>query len=204
MPQTYAFQTSMPVTDTLPRNRVANTIHLQHSIGAIADTDLEGMASDIIGVYQARYQDSAHEIQCKAYDVDAKPNYPRANVVVNVGVPWSCGYPREIALVLSYAGDHRGNKSERGRMYLMPQLVSPPLGFGLRPDAGALAWALRWYDEPNASLPDLGGVDWQFGVWSKKYARFTQTQQAWVNDDWDVMRSRGLRESTRVTSQREG
>jgi len=204
MATTYAFQISQPVTDTLPRNRISNTIHLEHTIGALLDTDLEGMCQDIVGLYQAHYADATKEITCKAYDVDAKPNYPRAEVTVNVGVPWTQNAPREICLVLSYAGDHRGNKSERGRIYLQPAIASTAQAAGLRPTQGQLDWALAWYDEPNSSFPDLGGVDWKFGVWSKRYQRFTQSQQAWCNDDWDVQRRRGLRETTRVTSQREG
>jgi hypothetical protein len=204
MPQTYAFQVALPVNDTLPRNRCVNKIHLQHTIGSLLDTDLESMCADIVEMYQTHYGDTIHEVDCRAYDTDAVPNYPRAQVTVNVGNAWTCGHPREIALCLSYAAHNRGNKSERGRMYLMPQLASPLQTMGLRPDSVSLNWALAWYTQPNSSLPDLGGVDWQFGVWSPTYKRFTKTEQAWVNDDWDVQRRRGLRETTRVEAVREG
>lgn len=204
MPQTYAFQISMPVNDLLPRNRISNTVHLQHSIGAVLDTDLSAICTDLVELWDTRYGGSVGEIVCKAYDTDAKPNYPRAEAFVRSGVPWACTTPREIALVMSFSGDHRGNKSERGRIYLAPQLGSNARPMALRPDSLQLDWALAWFTEPNASLPDIGGVDWQFGVWSTTYKRFTQAQQAWVNDDWDVQRKRGLRETTRVTSTREG
>ena len=67
-----------------------------------------------------------------------------------------------------------------------------------------MAWAIDWMDTPNASFPDLGGVDWKFGVWSPTYKTFTQMQQAWCNDDWDIQRRRGLRENTRQSVTREG
>jgi hypothetical protein len=205
MPQTYGFSVSMPVTDTLPRNRFVNHFHMEHSIGSLADTNLESMCADIIGVWQHHYRDNARELQCKAYDTDAKPNYPRANVIVNAGVPWVMSVPRELALVLSYAAHNRGNKRERGRMYLAPGIASVGLmDANLRPTQAQLDWALAFYGESNNSLPDLGGIDWKFGVWSKVAQKFTQTQQAWVNDDWDIQRRRGLRETTRVTSTREG
>jgi len=194
----------MPVTDTLPRNRISNTIHMEHVTGGLADSALESMCNDIVTLWSNKYGAGAQEILCKAYDTDAKPNYPRASVIVGQGQAWSCTQPREIALVLSYSGEHRGNKSERGRIYLMPQLLTSGSAMSLRPAAPILDWALSWYAESNESLPDLGGVDWKFGVWSKTYQKFKQTTQAWVNDDWDVQRSRGLRESTRVTSVREG
>jgi len=204
MATTYAFQISMPVTDTLPRNRISNTIHLQHTVGGLGDPDLEAICNDLVTLWSNKYGAGSQEILCKAYDTDAKPNYPRASVIVGQGQPWSCTQPREIALVLSYSGPHRGNKSERGRMYLMPQLLTTGSAMSLRPAAPILDWALSWYAEANESLPDIGGVDWQFGVYSPTYKKFTKSSQAWVNDDWDVQRSRGLRESTRVTSTREG
>jgi hypothetical protein len=204
MPTTYAFQVSLPVTDTLPRNRCINRFHMEHVAGGVVDTDLENMCSDIIAMYQARYHNTSYEIECKAYDVGPVPNYPRAVVSVNVGTAWGISTPREVALCLSYAAANRGNKSERGRAYLMPQLDALAGSLGVRPSNTNLNWALDFYDVPNESFPDLGGVDWKFGVYSRKNTDFTQSTQAWVNDDWDVQRRRGLREATRVSAQREG
>src|SRR4051794_26043413 len=122
MASVYKFQISMPVTDTLPRNRVTNVIHMQHVTGGLDDAALESMCADICAMYQARYVVAGKEVQCKAYDTDAVPNYPRATVTVNASMPWNANYPREVALCLSFSGDNRGNKSERGRIYLMPSL----------------------------------------------------------------------------------
>jgi hypothetical protein len=204
MATTYAFQISMPLTDTLPRNRISNTVHFSHVVGSQSDDQLRSMCEDLVEMYQTRYGVATKEILCKAYDVDAKPNYPRAEVIVNVGQVWTQNYPRELALVLSFCAEQRGNRSERGRVYLNPLMAGGVVAPGLRPAATQLDWALKFYTEPNASFPDIGGVDWQFGVWSSTYGQFTKSLQAWVNDDWDVQRRRGLRETTRVTASREG
>jgi len=204
MAQAYRFQVSLPVTDTLPRNRVVNSLHFQHTLGSLADTDLLSFSQSIAALYQTRYGNTTSEVQVKAYDVDATPNYPRATVLVNSGVVWTCTSPREIALVLSYAAQNRGNRSERGRCYLMPQIRASAVSPALRPSAAQMTWALEWYSKSNESFPDLGGVDWQFGVWSSKYKSFKTSEQAWVNDDWDIQRRRGLRESTRQTVTRQG
>jgi hypothetical protein len=188
----------------MPRNRIATTLHFEHVAGGVLPTDLQGICSSLIALYQARYGNAAAEVLCKAYDVDAVPNYPRAQAIVNSGVAWNCSLPREIALCLSYSAANAGDKSTRGRMYLAPYLKSGVSSLGLRPSAAQLDWALEWYTKPNESLPDIGGVDWKFGVWSKSYNKFTQTTKAWVNDDWDVQRRRGLRENTRVSAAREG
>jgi len=204
MATVYKFQVSWPVTDTLARNRESNSFHMQHSIGALVDADLTSMCQDIVAMYQHHYGDATRELQCKAYDTDAVPNYPRADVVVNAGVPWDQATPREIALVLSYSGPHRGNKRERGRIYLNPSMGAGSSGLGMRPTQAQLDKALLWYTEPNNSFPDLGGVDWTFGIWSGVGKYFTKSTQAWVNDDWDIQRRRGLRESNRVQATREG
>lgn len=201
---TYAFQISMPVTDTLPRNRFSNTIHLDHVAGIVQPTDLEAMCADIVELYATKYQNATKEIVCKAYDTDAVPNYPRAAVSVNAGQAWATDSPREIALCLSYSGEYKGNKNERGRIYLFAPLYTSGSVNSLRPNAAWLSWALSWYEASNESFPDLGGIDWKFGVYSSTLKKFTQTTQAWVNDEWDIVRKRGLRETTRVQAQREG
>jgi hypothetical protein len=204
MATVYKFQISMPVDDMLARNRISNTVCFQHVTGGIDDAGLEDICSDLVAMYQTRYHNAVNEIMCKAYDTDAKPNYPRAEVSVNAGVAWTSSLPREIALCLSFAGEHRGNKSERGRVYLSPDIDPTITTYSNRPSQAQLDWALDFYRVSNESFPDIGGIDWKFGIYSPTYQKFTQSQQSWVNDDWDVQRRRGFRENTRVTSVREG
>jgi hypothetical protein len=204
MPTTYKFQVSMPVTSNLPRDRISNTIHLQHTTGGLLDTDLGNMCADIVELWQTRYGNMSHEVQCKAYDVDAVPNYPRADVTVNAGSAWPCNHPREVALCLSWYGEQKSNRRQRGRIYLMPGLQTTITVDFDRPNQPIIDWALAWYSTSNASLPDLGGVDWKFGTWSKADQAFHQSQVGWVNDEWDTVRRRGLRETARSTSVREG
>jgi len=205
MPQTYRFQVSVPAVDLLPRNRFVNVLHFQHSLGGLAQTDLRGFAVDLAELYLSKYERVA-EVQVKSYEIGPPPQYPLDTYVTHPGSVWGLSHPPEQALCLSYAGENRGNRSERGRMYLAPSLhgATPLIVDSLRPNANAMAWALSWYEASNASLPDLGGPDWQFGIYSRKLARFTTAQQAWVDDEWDVQRRRGLRESTRITAVRQG
>lgn len=204
MPATYTFQVSLPVTDVLPRNRFVNAFHMEHVAGSVLPTDLEDLAGDIIAMYQSKYGHADKEVSCKVYDVGPTPNYPLATVTVNAGIPWVLNVPRELSLCLSFAGENKGNRNERGRIYLSPHLNAAQASMAARPSQAQLDWALSWYTESNNSFPDLGGVDWKFGIWSRTQNRFTQSEQAWCNDDWDIQRRRGLRESTRVAAQREG
>jgi hypothetical protein len=204
MPQTYAFQVSLPVSSLLARDRIVNRFHMQHVAGGLLGPELEAMCGSIAALWQTRYNHADKEVDVRCYDTDAVPNYPRAHVILDAGAIWAIDRPREVALVLSYSGENRGNRNERGRMYLCPALNSAMNNYVERPTPGQLQWVLDWYTKANESLPDLGGVDWKFGVYSKTRDSFKQTTQCWVNDDWDVQRRRGLRESTRLTAQREG
>ena len=204
MSTVYKFQVSLPVIDTAPRNRATNVFHLEHVVGGVDDGVLKDLTEDIVNMYQLRYQQQLYEVTCKAYDTDAKPNYPRAMTTVNAGAVWPCDVNPETALCLSFAGHNRGNKSERGRLYLMPQLRAGGTVLGARPTAADLTWAMSFYTEPNQSFPDLGGIDWKFGIYSPTYKKFTQSVQAWSNDEWDAQRRRGLRETTRQSVNRDG
>jgi hypothetical protein len=204
MPQVYEFQIGLAVTDTLPRNRFVNVIHMEHVVGSVLDTDLENVCADLAAMYQSHYA-YAGETTVKAYDVGPKPNYPLAQVTVNQGLAYGINVARELALVLSFAGENRGNKSERGRIYLCPNIVSTNLAAAaVRPSTPQQNWALNFFTMSNNSFPDIGGVDWKFGIYSPTYKKFTQAEQAWVNDEWDIIRKRGLRETGRVTAIREG
>jgi hypothetical protein len=200
----FRYTISQPVSTALPRDRITNTVHFQHVTGGIVQTDHEQMCSDLIAMYQAHYGNLTHEVQCKAYDVGPVPNYPLADVVVNAGSIWPNNHPREVAICLSFAGTHRGNKSERGRIYLMPGINTNLSIDAERPSTAVMDWALAFYTQSNQSFPDIGGPDWKFGIWSRTYNKFTQSQQAWCNDDWDHVSRRSLRESTRVSANREG
>jgi len=206
MPQTYKFQVSMPVGDIAPRNRCTNVVHLEHVAGSVLGTDLEAICGDLAGMWQTLYGTSAHEVSCKAYELGPPPQLPKAQVTIAAGSPWPINFPSEVALCLSFAGDNRGDKRRRGRIYLMPQ-ATVGLGFTtavLRPTPAIMNWALGFYTTANNSLPDIGGSDWKFGIYSGVGKHFTQAEQAWVNDEWDTQRRRGLRETSRVSATREG
>jgi hypothetical protein len=199
----YKFQISMPVSDTLVRNRFVNTIHMEH-VNVQQGTDLEAICSDLVAMYSSQYENATHEVKAVAYDTDAVPNYPRAEAIVNEGSAWQHPGPREQAICLSFCGGNGPRPRERGRIYLAPYLRSLNSPSMERPNQTILDWALSFYTESNNSFPDIGGIDWKFGVWSPTEQKFHQAQRAWVDDEWDTLRSRGLRANTRVEATREG
>lgn len=198
----YKFLVNIPVGSTLTRDRYVNVFHMSTPNPA---PDMDDIAGQVCGLWQSKYGSTTHEVNCRVYELGPPPNVPLANVTLAAGSAWDIQSARELALCLSFAGDNRGDKRRRGRLYLAPHITTVALPqIGLRPTQAQLDWALSWYGESNDSLPDLGGPDWTFGIWSEAGQHFTQSEQAWVNDDWDTQRRRGLRESNRVSVSREG
>jgi hypothetical protein len=200
----YKFTIAMAVDSMLPRDYMTNTIHMEHVGGIALDTDLDGVCDDLVDLYQYQIGGTPHEVRCKAYDMSAPPNYPLANVVKSAGTPYTSSLPREIAICLSFARN-KSNPRERGRIYI-PACFGAVAGLGIaqRPGSTARTNVLKYYSEANHSFPDIGGIDWKFGVWSPTNNAFYQTTQAWVDDEYDTVRSRGLRPEARTVSVRDG
>jgi len=106
--------------------------------------------------------------------------------------------PREVALCLSFKGSPTGsgmptgfNKKWRGRIYIGP-LTQTTLDEE-RPDIGV-----------RNTLLDLGGDIFTAGgdgfVWAVG-SENVQVSEAWVDNEWDTQRRRGLRPTSRVTRQ---
>lgn len=206
----YRFQTAYPVHSVLPRDYFANTFHMNHLAGGITATDLNSICDSINDMFATRLgAATGREVRTKCYEVPhAKPNPPVADRVKSLGTPWTPTTNCEVAICLSFAGNPSLPR-ERGRMYFSPGMCrqTTPAGLttiGIRPTSAQMQWALDFYSVANASFPDLGGVDWEFGVWSPTNNAFVKATKAWVDDEWDTVRSRGLRESTRISSVREG
>lgn len=205
MPTTYKFSVICPQGSMLPKDQVINTFHMQNVGGLLTDTEFDPLLDDICDLWQSHYGNVSRMVTCRVYNVGAPPQYPIAEKVKGTAT-WGVRCPREIAICLSYAKDRRRPR-ERGRMYLSPGMREGGTALdlsGARPGSDVLNWALAWYSTSNDSFPDLGGVDWKFGVYSPTNGTFSQTKEAWVDDEWDTVRSRGLQPSTRVSSVRDG
>lgn len=128
----------------------------------------------------------------KIYDaMKAPPSYPLATVSNGTGFAAS-QVPREVALCLSYYSTFN-RPSYRGRLYLPHTLFGG--GLALRPTqsqretVGAFALTLA------QNLP--GQHNWV--VFSPKLGQSNGVTDWWVDDEWDTVRSRGLKATTRST-----
>jgi len=185
----WRLQTSWAITSTFPRDRMVITPHFNDG-GAL--TDPQGLCDDLAAAVDAWFPTTG-ELKVSAYDAQGTvPVFPQGETILRPGTAHTASSPRELALCLSFYSQ-RNLPRQRGRIYV-PAFMAAGGGVGLRPTAttqqklGALA------DVFGA----LGGPDVDWSV----YSRTTQTAHPvtnwWVDDEWDVMRSRGLRGENRL------
>jgi hypothetical protein len=157
-----------------------------------AEADAEQLCIDLADGISA-WDGSAAEVTVKAYDVQGtQPVYAAGQAVRNVGGIGSSGCPRELALCLSFYSAHNAPRL-RGRVYIPAVfLTSAP---GQRPttaqmnNVGSLALLFQ----------ALGGANVDWSIWSPTTSERHAVTHWWVDDEWDVQRSRGLRATTRVS-----
>jgi hypothetical protein len=175
---------SFQIDSTLPRDAMTLTPHFfGDDAQALADrlkTNLLANAS--VG--------ATLPFTVKVYDEQKDPpNYPLATASNGTGMKAS-GVPREVALCLSYYSTYN-RPTTRGRLYIPASFAGGALN--LRPSQTQIDNVLAFKNVLTNGLP--AGHNWV--VYSKKMDQSYGVSQAWVDDEWDTVRSRGLKSTTR-------
>jgi hypothetical protein len=170
----------------LPRDRVTVNPHfVGDNPGALADalmTNLAGIAGASTMTYGVKIYDA----------LKPKPNPPLTERQFGSTFLASTRM-REAALCLSYYSTWNRPRY-RGRLYVPVQLLSGTIG--LRPTTQQITDALNFRRVLTTGLPP--NCNWT--VYSKALNAVNGVSDCWVDDEWDVMRSRGLRGTTRQTA----
>jgi hypothetical protein len=167
--------------------------HFKVTTGAGADYG--ALASDLAAAINTLQQpgSTGREVEVKMYDAEsAPPNEPLATAVRNKGAAPVSTTAREIAVCLSFYAD-TNSPSRRGRLYL-------PYTCFFGSAVGAPALTTVQMDAAAAFVPALSGlgglnVDWV--VWSPKRREAHTVTNWFVDNEWDTVRSRGMRPTTR-------
>jgi hypothetical protein len=175
----------------LPRDRLVITPHFRDQ-GVTTDPD--NLCQDMADGLNALDLVTT-EIRVTAYDAESPaPSYPVGTGVANEGVVATSSLPREVALCFSFYSE-RNIPRQRGRVF-WPMPVMGAFDLGLRPPEVTR----QYVGEGLATLfSDLGGVDVDWVVWSRVDDEARPVSNWWVDDEWDTIRSRGLRATTRTT-----
>lgn len=172
-------------------DHIVNSVYFDDFNAGVADgTNWQAFANDVRALFNNRGGFPAgYGVETKVYDMaDAKPR------PVKAAAPWvgngnqnAATVPREVALCLSYFSG-RNLPRFRGRLYLGPWTFAEE-----RPNAGHM-------DSLSAlalGLTNIGGIDVDWGLWSPTRLAFSKITDTWIDDEWDTIRSRGLRSTTR-------
>lgn len=140
---------------------------------------------------------AAGNLTVTAYNLQgAKPNYPKAKTEVSPGTVNNCNSPPQLACCLSYYAA-ANQPRQRGRLYLP---VAALTGSATEGGAGKPSTVIR--NKVAALVPifaGLGGANVDWIVWSRVNHTAARVQNWWVDDSWDIIRSRKLARTTRDT-----
>lgn len=129
----------------------------------------------------------------KVYDAEkAPPSYPLYTTTEGTGFLGTT-VPRELALCLSYYSA-MNRPTYRGRLFIPACLCTGTCS--IRPTAGQITAALGWKTILTQNLP----ASHTWSVYSQVRKQANTVTHAWVDNEWDVQRSRGLRGETRQLS----
>lgn len=177
-------QIGFPFDSALPRDVITINPHYDGtSEQALADALKANLiANTMVG--------ATKPFTVKIYNAQkAPPNYPIATASQAGTTPVSTG-PRELAIALSYYGGVNRPRY-RGRVFIPYSLTAGATG--LRPSGAQMTAVLGWANTLGKNLP--ASTAWC--VYSRINNSFNWVSNAWVDDEWDIQRSRGLRGTTR-------
>lgn len=190
----YRVQIALFGSNDPARDQCVNTFYLDTDLAPLTSDDPQQLVHDAVTLWGNTLQigPGIDRIMGRIYKMsDPEPRIPKGEYTLSFAASSAAGAPREVALCLSYfAGVNR--PKTRGRMYIGPFRASDMAlrpGAPLRTILGNLA----------AGISALGGANVQWVQYSPTTGEFHNVTTWWVDDEWDTMRSRGLKPTTRTT-----
>jgi len=215
---TYRISASLERKSGLPEDRVVNTFYFKDNVlppnqeatitaaeNAVKDfyNGVTGTNTNVAAYISNIIKAGAVHV-LKTYVAGlAAPNPPIREsfftLLNNNGQP----APADVALCLSYRGSLEQGldpKNRRGRLYIGPlslgSIQTSANGSDALPNE-ALRIAMR---EAAKRLLDLTSIRWQ--LWSPTTLNFVDLTHAWIDDQFDTQRRRGVKPTSRLTADR--
>jgi hypothetical protein len=185
---TFRAQIAFPADSALVRDEMVITPHF-------GGDDAQALANVLKANLIANTAIATSPFKIKIYDAQkAPPSYPLA-FAEQTGTPKTTGIPREVSLCLSYYSTYNRPRY-RGRLFLPACFLGSTAG--VRPSAGQITAALGWAAIFTTGLPP--NTNWV--VYSPTAGQAYGVSDWWVDDEWDTVRSRGLRSTSRQVGER--
>jgi hypothetical protein len=177
---------------TFPRDNVVITPHFETKVDPTPNADqlCEDLAT-ALSAWQA--PTAGRQVVVRAYDAQGTPPvFPIGEAIRNLGVTVATASPREVALCLSFYSE-RNRPRQRGRLYI-PFGVSSTGSPGLRPTTTQR----QKIADLVPIFTGLGGIDVDWSVYSRTDDTARPVTNWYVDDEWDIVRSRGMRPTART------
>lgn len=183
---TYRVQIGFQLDSTLPRDLVTINPHFNgDNPQALGDA----LKNNLIGFGPLG---PTMPFTVKVYDaLKPPPSYPLYTVSNGTGAA-TTAKPREVAMCLSYYSTYN-RPTYRGRLYIPCGLI--PGGLALRPTQSQIDSVLSWKTVFTNSMP----AQHNWVIFSPKRGQADGVNHVWVDDEWDTVRSRGLKSTARTT-----
>lgn len=163
------------------KDAIVNTLYFNVS-GSVDDPDYNTLGNDLFTLWALTDWAQGRFLDIRGYNMgDPEPREPKYRKTGVASGSVKTG-PRQIALCLSYYAD-RNLPRQRGRVFLGPWNTT-----GESASAAQTTTAIGL----ATSLAALGGVNVDWSLWSPTTQTATRINHAWVDDSWDVIRSRKL------------
>jgi hypothetical protein len=180
----YRAQIGFPMDTAFPRDVVTMN---PHYFGDNAQGLADALAVNLNNIVEVG---PTVPFTIKIYDAQkAPPSYPLAEKHVGTGFTVT-SHPREVSLCLSYYSSFN-RPSYRGRVYVPAHFLGGT--FGLRPTATQIGHAANFATAFGRNLP----AQHNWVVYSRKLDQSNGVSHYYVDDEWDIVRSRGMRSTTR-------
>jgi hypothetical protein len=171
------------------KDAVVNTLYFNVSEGAGGSTDYQKLVDDLGAAWRLEQWGVGSYLDIRAYNMDdAEPRPVKARYLAQVPGTRPAGVP-QVALCLSYFAD-RNLPRQRGRIYLGPWSTGSE-----RPAANQIGGAIGFAN----TLANLGGANVDWSLYSPTTGTHTRINNAWVDNSWDIIRSRKLPGTSRST-----
>ncbi len=172
-------------------DHIVNVIYFDDfNIDPTGGTDWQAFADDVRDAFRERPNIPAgYGCEVKVYNMgDAEPRPIKAQsswqlYTSNTGP----SVPREVALCLSFYSE-RNLPRFRGRIFIGPWNTAVE-----RPSQ-AQQWMMT---QLAVRLANVGGVDVDWSLYSPTRVAYSKITNAWADNEWDTIRSRGLRPTSR-------
>lgn len=173
--------TSLPTAASPADLGIVNTLYFNVS-GSLDAPGYQGLVNDLGAIWITTPWAAGRSLNIRAYDMgDAKPRPIKAQYNAQVGGTAPTG-PPQVALALSYFAD-RNLPSQRGRIFTGPWNAVTP---------NATTAQTTVLINLAGQLAGLGGLNVDWSLYSPKLGTNTRISNAWVDDSWDIIRSRKL------------